>query len=453
MKRKAIGFLNEWIESAHRLPLVIKGARQVGKTWLVRHFAESIGKKLIEINFEQDVSFATLFDSNQPKQILINLSGSLGIEIDPENCILFLDEIQEVPHLYEKLRWFADDMPELPVITAGSLLEVVVSDRRMSKPVGRINYMYLEPFSFEEFLLASGKDTLCTLLRDFTLRSSIPLHTHNILTALFKDYVFVGGMPAAIKVWVKTQSLNAVSQVHRDLLETYREDFDVYSGRLTAKRLNDVFSQVPRLLGKKFIYREIDKKIRIDSIKKALTLLCKARICHKVKASAANGVPLDVEIRERYFKVLFIDVGLCSSMLKLSYNQIRTTEELDLVNSGGIAEQVVGQLLRTINPLYEDPELYYWLITEDAGNAELDYVIQHRADVVPIEVKAGSAGRLRSLHMFMSIKKRSYAVRIFSGPAQTDEIDVIIPSGESVNYTLHSLPFYLTEQIQRLLED
>lgn len=453
MKRKASLFLEKWLVQAYRKPLVIRGARQVGKTWLVRDFAASQGKQLIEINFEKERQTATLFESNNPQEILLNLSEKVGRKIQPHTSILFLDEIQAAPTLYEKLRWFAEDMPELPVIAAGSLLEVIVMDNVISMPVGRINYMYLEPLSFEEFLEALGHEILCESLQRVTFASQIPLYTHEHLSKLLKEYIIVGGMPIAINVWKDTQSLEAVGQSHQDLLKTYRDDFRIYSGRLAEERLDEVFTKVPLLLGKKFIYRDINKDVRIPAIKKSLELLCKARVCHKIEATAANGLPLGAEVHSKYFKTIFLDIGLCSSMLKLSLSLLRTTEEIDLINSGGIAEQLVGQALRTLPPFYEEPSLYYWLKTDSQSNAEIDYVIHHGTNIVPIEVKAGLSGRLKSLHLFMQLKKRSYAVRVSSAQMEARIVKHKGPDGRPVEYTLYTVPFYLLEQINRLLDN
>jgi uncharacterized protein len=451
MKRARLSFLKDWLASANRKPLVIRGARQVGKTWLVRRLAQVENKNLIEVNLERRPEFVSLFDSNDPQRILLHLETVFNQSIDPQTSLLFIDEIQAAPELMAKLRWFAEDLPELPVIAAGSLLEFILSEHVFSMPVGRINYMHLEPLSFEEFLLASDKNMLVEYLKTYHMEMEIPKMIHQQLITLFKEYVIVGGMPAAVSSWVDKHSLISVNQVQHDLMATYRDDFAKYSGRIATRELDAVMMSIPKHLGQKFIFTKVDTAIKIPTIKQSLNLICTARICHRVFGCAANGVPLGAELQEKYLKVIFLDVGLCSAALGLSLNQLNEAEEVILINKGGIAEQITGQGLRSIDPPYVEPALYYWHREEKGSSAEIDYVIQHGNSVVPIEVKAGSTGGLKSLHLFMSLKHLPLAVRINSDiPSQT-LVKVKDHAGNPIEYTLLSLPFYLIDQLHRLL--
>lgn len=452
MKRMALNYLQEWLVGYKRLPLVMRGARQVGKTWLVREFARVAGKKLIEINLERQTEMIAAFAINDPKEILAKLSTKLGTAIEPSNCILFIDEIQAAPEIFAKLRWFAEDMPELPVIAAGSLLEFVLGIYPMSMPVGRITYMYLEPLSFEEFLLAQGKEDFVSSIKKFTWKEGIYELTHTKLMKCFKEYLIVGGMPAAVHSWITKQSFSEVSRVHRDILQTYKDDFPKYSSRIPATYLNEVLQEIPQSLGQKFVYSDVNRQVSHTIIKNALELLVQALVCHKVQATAANGAPLGAGLLRHYTKIIMLDVGLSSSALNLSLANLESIEELDLVNKGGIAEQVVGQLLRTINPLFMKPELYYWISTEKFASAEVDYVIQHGIKLVPVEVKAGTTGTLKSLHRFMLLKERSLAVRINSALPLISQVDVKDTLGNPVKYELRSIPFYLIGELHRLLD-
>ncbi|MBA2368998.1 MAG: ATP-binding protein [Candidatus Protochlamydia sp.] len=452
MRRTAINFLQKWFSSDNRKPLVIRGARQVGKTWLVRHFAKETGKKLIEINLEKYPRLASSFSSNEPGIILKSLSYDFETTIDPSKSILFIDEIQAVPELFAKLRWFAEDMPELAVISAGSLLEFVLGKQEFSMPVGRISYMYLEPFSFEEFLLALQKPELIAQIKEFNWSEIITEFTHEKLMSLFKEYIIVGGMPAAVQSWVSKNSISDVSQIHNDILHTYRDDFGKYSGRVPSQRLQEVITAVPRNLGQKFVYTRINPNVRLPLIKEALDLLCQAKVCHRIVASSSNGVPLGAELLNHYFKVILLDVGLSSADLGLSLAELASIEELTLINKGGIAEQVVGQLLRTINPIYQEPALYYWVNSDKDSSAEIDYAIQHGSKVIPIEVKAGKTGTLKSLQRFMSLKGLNLAVRINSAPPSLVEVNLKDTQGEHVQYQLRSIPFYLIGELHRLLQ-
>jgi len=451
MQRTCTHFLKEWLASPTRKPLVIRGARQVGKTWIVRNFAHAQGKKLIEVNLEKNPKLASAFSSNEPSVIIQRLQMDLETAIDPAKCLLFIDEIQEVPELFAKLRWFAEDMPELPVIAAGSLLEFVLGKQDFSIPVGRISYMYLEPLSFEEFLLAQERPELLAGVKEFTWEKGISEFTHEKLMDLFKEYLIIGGMPAAVYSWITKRSISGVAQVHNDIMQTYRDDFGKYSRRIPPAQLNEVLTAVPPNLGKKFVYSKVNQNVRIPVIKESLELLTQAKLCHYVIASSSNGIPLGAELLPSYIKVILLDVGLSSSDLGISLGQLASVNEVDLINKGGIAEQVTGQLLRTIFPFYQEPALYYWLSTDKNGSAEIDYVIQHGSKVIPIEVKAGTIGTLKSLHRFMHLKKLNLAVRINSAMPSISDMNVKDTQGTPVQYQLRSIPFYLIGELHRLL--
>jgi len=265
---------------------------------------------------------------------------------------------------------------------------------------------------------------------------------------IVKEYLIVGGMPAAVSSWAKEQSPDIVNQIHFDLLATYRDDFAKYSGRLTTDRLEEIMSSVPHQLGKKFVYRNVNSEVSTVPLKQALDLLTKAGICHRIVSTAANGMPLGAESDERFSKVIMLDCGLCSAALGLSLHHLRSASEISLINSGGMAEQLVGQLLRTINPPYIPPSGYYWQREKKGSDAEVDYIIQHEDQLIPIEVKAGTIGTLKSLHQFMKEKKKSIAVRINSDFPRYYNKDT---SESSIEYNLLSLPFYLVGQLHRLI--
>lgn len=452
MRRDRTLSLVHWLNSKARKPLIIRGARQVGKTWLIRDLAQSQERRLLELNFEKRPDLESLFSSNDPKEIIINIAASTGSKIEPSKAILFLDEIQAAPHLLEKLRWFAEDMPELPVIAAGSLLDFTLAKHEFSMPVGRIGYLYLEPLSFEEFLDAVGEHELRTYLESYDWNLNIPAAIHSQLMKAIKEYLVVGGMPAAVSTWTTEKAPDAVTQIHFDLLTTYRDDFAKYSGRLTVDRLEDVMSSVPRQLGKKFVYKDANSEVSTAPLKQALDLLSKARVCHRIVSTSANGLPLGAEADERFLKVIMLDCGLCGTTLGLSLHQLRSVSEISMINSGGMAEQLVGQLLRTVTPAYIPPSLYYWQRGKKGAEAEIDYIIQHENQVIPIEVKAGTTGTLKSLHQFMKEKKKLTAVRINSDVPRLGPIQVRDSLGSSIEYHLLSLPFYLLGQLHRLIK-
>ena len=449
MKRNQTAFLINWINSKPHKPLIIRGARQVGKTWLIRDLASSLQKKLVELNFEKRPDLESLFKSNDPREILYNISTVMNINIDPSTSILFLDEIQAVPHLFEKLRWFAEDLSELPVVAAGSLLDFALAKHEFGMPVGRIGYLYLEPLSFKEFLDAIGQHELRVYLENYNWHINIPNIIHTQLMKFIKEYIIVGGMPAAVSSWATKKSPDIINQLHFDLLSTYRDDFTKYNGRLSIEHLESIMSSIPRQLGKKFTYSDVNYEAKSAPLKQALDLLTKARICHKVIKTAANGLPLGAEINEKFLKMILLDCGLCNASLGLTLHQLESISEISMVNSGGIAEQLTGQLLRTIYPFYVDPSLYYWTREKIGSQAEVDYVIQHENQIIPLEVKAGKTGTLKSLHQYMKEKKKLNAIRINSDIPSRTHIKLNDPS--NVEYSLLSLPFYLLEELPRLI--
>lgn len=452
--RTSLVFLRKWLFTPQRKPLVIRGARQVGKTWLVRRFAELEGKDLVEVNLEKKPQLAELFESNNPSEIIEKLARRLQIQIDPERSLLFIDEIQEKPALYGKLRWFAEDMPQLPLIAAGSLLEFIFSDENVRVPVGRIGYMYLEPMSFVEYLLANGQKGLVDEIQEYTWNKEIHAIIHDEIMRYCKEYIYVGGMPAAVSSWVRDRSVDELDAIKNGIISSYRDDFRRYGARIDPEVLDRVLGAVPKELARKFVYSKVDEHLRFETIKKAFNLLCTARVIHKIIHTSANGIPLRAESNEKFFKAIVLDVGLCSSLLGLSLDHLENITDIELINKGEMAEQLAGQLLRTIDKPYIDSQLYYWCRPEKGASAEIDYVIAHDSTVVPVEVKAGTSGLLKSLHFFMEEKKLKRAVRISSGPPQKTIIKVknAKHTGE-IRYELLSMPFYMVSELHRLIKE
>ncbi len=452
MERARLQDLKNWLKSPDRKPLVIRGARQVGKTWLVRQLAHWAELELIEFNFEDKKQDASLFRTNDPQVTLQEIGASRNITIYPANSLLFLDEIQSAPELLEKLRWFAEKMPELAVIATGSLLDFSLDTHSFSMPVGRISYLYLEPLSFEEFLLAKKNHGLLEYIQKYQITSeTVPETIHKQLMTLFKEYLIIGGLPAAVASWIKTQSLSDVSKIHHDLITNYRDDFGKYRGRLAIERLEEIMISIPKQLAQKFTYQQANANVHSTQLKHALNLLNKARICHPVISSHANGVPLAAETNDKYFKEIFIDVGLCCAQLGITLNEVQSISEINMINKGGIAEQSAGQILRTVFPYYIDPSLFCWMRTIPGSSAEIDYVLQHQNIVIPVEIKSGTTGSLKSLHYFMGQKKFHFAVRINSDYPSSINVDLKNTLGLAVKYQLLSLPFYLLGQIHRFI--
>jgi len=446
MKRSASKFLDQWIKDIKRKPLVLRGARQVGKTWLVRDLAQRHGLKLIELNMERQPELAEHFRANDPRRAVSDLSADLGISISPETCLLFIDEVQATPQLLAFLRWFREEMPEMPVVAAGSLLDFALREHAFSMPVGRISYCYLEPISFYEFLDASGNELLKTALIAAGESLDVAPRLHQRALELFSEYCLVGGLPEVVSDWLAKRDDERRLQLQRDLLTTYRDDFNKYRGRISSDLLRGVMDALPRQLGGRFVYSHVDRESKHRDLKQALELLSLARVCHRVEHTAANGLPLGSETNPGLFKVILVDIGLAAVQLGLSRLDLRDLDTVVWANKGGIAEQFVGQHLRCLSQAYEDPGLFYWQRTE-GRQAEIDYVIQHGSYVVPVEVKAGKAGSMKSLHAFMQAKQLSCALRLDINPPSSQMVDVKTTTSKSVKYRLISLPLYMVESI------
>ncbi len=450
MKRSASVFLDGWIKDQNRKPLVLRGARQTGKTWLVRDLAQRHGRKLVELNMERRPELADHFRSNNARLAISDLAADLGVSISPETSLLFIDEVQATPHLLAFLRWFREDMPEMPIVAAGSLLDFALRDHEFSMPVGRIAYCYLEPVSFYEFLDASGNEPLRSTLAAAAQSLDLTPRLHQRALELFAEYCLVGGLPEVVADWIAKRDDGRRLQLQRDLIATYRDDFNKYRNRIPVDLLRRVMDAVPRQLGGRFVYSHVDAEAKHRDIKQALELLRLARVCHRVEHTAANGLPLGAETNPRTFKAILLDVGLASVHLGLSRLDLKDLNAVVWANKGGLAEQFVGQHLRCLSPAYEEPGLFYWQRTE-GRQGEIDYIIQQGSHLIPVEVKAGKAGTMKSLHAFMHAKQLRNALRLDINPPSVQNLDTQTTTGESVRYRLLSLPLYMVESIPAAL--
>ncbi len=451
MERDALQDLETWMSRTRRKPLVIRGARQVGKTTLVRLFAARCFESLAEVDFERDPSLADLFAGNQPRATLRNLEVYLGQAVVPGRTLLFLDEIQAAPQVFSALRYFYEDLPEMHVVAAGSLLELVLEEPAFPVPVGRIEYLYLGPMSFEETLLAAGDEHLMEFLREHELGTEIPPPIHQRLMSRVRTFLIVGGMPDAVQAYLEGDSFRESEIVKRSILSTFHDDFGKYRRRVPADRIRKVFERLPHLVGAKFKYVHVDRGERAKDLGDALRLLCLARVAYRVRRTAANGVPLGAEADERYFKALCLDVGMMTTATGLTILELEGTDELLSVGRGAATEQFVGQHLLYSAPSWEEPQLYCWAREKRGAESEVDYVISQGSTVVPVEVKAGRTGTLKSLHVFLREKKRHLGVRLSGAPLSFLRTTTSLSDGRNVPFHLLSLPLYLVGQVRRLL--
>jgi predicted AAA+ superfamily ATPase len=449
LTRSAEKHLDAWYQKRGRKPLVIRGARQVGKSTLVRRFAGNKGLVLNEINLERHLYLDTIFKSLDMDLIIKEMDGLTGRNLQAPGSILFLDEIQATPHAIQALRYFYENKPDIPVICAGSLLEFALADHHFSMPVGRIEYYHLGPLTFGEFLNAV-EPRMVSYCTGFHVNHDIPATAHEKLLNRQREYLFVGGMPEAVSEYVEKGGLTDVTAVHRSIAETYQDDFSKYARQKDLVLLQKVFRQIPRIIGQKIKYSNISKEEKSREVKSIIDLLVKARVCHQVFHSHCSGVPLMADINENVYKLLFMDVGMAAFLTGLDWIALRALDDPALVNEGKLAEQFVGQHL--INP-FEPPRLTYWLREAKSANAEVDYVTASGNQVLPIEVKAGKSGALKSLQQFALCKHASMCIRFDLNPPNIGQITHAARVSDPITCTLLSLPLYLVEELPRLLEE
>lgn len=452
MFRSTICDLQNWQTKSNRKPLVIRGARQVGKTYLIRQFGRECFQNTVELNFEKQADLAQLFVSKDPKQILPLIELQYNATINPGQTLLFLDEIQAAPQVFEALRYFFEERPDVHVIAAGSLLEFALEEPSFAVPVGRIEYLYLGPMSFEEFLLAQGKDRLVSFINSFEFPATIPDPLHHQLLDAVRQYLVVGGMPASVSAYSRSATLADTESEKQSILETFVEDFGKYARRSDPNRLRKVFTRLPLLIGQRLKYANIDRDDQARNLAHALSLLGKALVAYRVHHSACNGVPLRAEIKETVFKPLFLDVGLMASACGLNLLDFTRAADVLQINQGSICEQFVGQHLLYSQPCFVRPELFFWMREKRSSNAEVDYVISMGTKIIPIEVKAGRTGTLKSLQVFLNTKGQKMGVRLNSAPPTWHTANYALPEMSDQSFELVSLPFYLVGQVRRLLE-
>ena len=457
LQRRESGHLETWAARRPHKPIVIRGARQVGKSTLVREFARRAGLTMLVVDFERNPELREAFAGRDPVRILALLKLLTGKTAAAGTHLLFLDEIQAAPEALAALRYFHEEMPDLHVLAAGSLLEFALAQAPFPMPVGRVEYMHLGPMHFEDFVTAMGEANLADHLRGFSLRDvekdALPPALHRKCLDLLRRYWVVGGLPEAVAAFVSAGGLDfePASRVLQGIVGTYRDDFAKY-GR-ARDRIRMVFDKLPHLVARKFKYVEVSREHRAAEISAALEHLCMARVASKVFRTAANGVPLAAEINERFFKCLHVDVGLMCAALGLDLLDLERERDPTLVNRGAVAEQFVGQHLLYAEAAYRTPALHYWARETRNAAAEVDYVIAVGSRVVPVEVKAGATGTLRSLHQFSREKSPRIAVRFSGDPPTLFQESRKRPDGTAVHYDLLSLPLYLVGQAHKLIRE
>ncbi len=399
MFKRIIDFhLEKWKNDPFRKPLLLRGARQVGKTYAVRKLGEQFSS-FVEVNFERLERAISLFEGDLiPEKIILALSLLLKTSIIPGETLLFFDEVQEAPRAILALRYFYEEMPNLHVIAAGSLLEFAIA--KVGVPVGRIAMLYMYPLSFLEYLVATGNSLIGQEILHHSVGVPMEEVIHKKILDLLGEYLSIGGMPEAIARWIQTHHPASALDVLQQIAATYRQDFEKYARKAQIKHLEQLFRQIPPLVGKKFSYKEIHGEYRKRELAPALELLERANIIHIIRHSSGQGIPIGAETDFDTFKVIYLDIGLCQAILgsDISIWFLQPLEGFE--NRGEIAEGFIGQeLICYANPHYK-AEIYFWKRKEKNSSAEVDYLIQRNEHILPIEVKSGHGSTLRSLHLF-----------------------------------------------------
>lgn len=394
--------LKEWVSSESRKPIILRGARQVGKTFAVRKLGATF-KNYIEINFEESPHLKRIFGENEsldPVRIIRDLSSALNQAIVPGETLLFFDETQVCPKVIIALRYFYEKMPTLHVIAAGSLLDFAIE--KVGIPVGRTEFYYLYPVSFLEYLKADGANIMIETILNHNVNEPISEVVHDRILEKLREYLAIGGMPEVVASWVKKKDPVECSKIHHTILNSYRQDFGKYATEYQIKYVELIFENAAKQLGKKFKFSDLEGDFRKRELAPALELLAKAGVLHRIYQSTGQGIPIGATAHPDKFKVMMLDVGLTQALLGLNLSDWFLNPQSAFINRGALVEAFVGQELLTYSEHYIESKLYYWQRDVKGSEAELDFLLQLQAKIIPIEVKSDRGRTFKSMHLFMN---------------------------------------------------
>jgi uncharacterized protein len=431
--------LKSWKNQQDRKPLLLRGARQIGKSYTVEKFGKENFTNLVLINFEINKIAHTSFESLEPAKIIQSLALTQQVSIEPGKTLLFLDEIQECPNAITALRYFKERLPELHVIAAGSLLEFTLNEEAFHMPVGRVESLYMKPCSFTEFLTNTDDKALTDYLETATLQEGIDQAIHLRLLEKLREYFILGGMPEVLSSYKQHKDFQRCQKIQAALFESYPRDFGKYGKKVNAHNLQAIYQHIPNVIAQRFIYSHVNADIPIRDLKPALQSLIYAGLVYPLYQTAASGLPFNATMNAKKFKLLFLDIGLCKYSSELDA-QIYTENDLVLLDKGTLAEQFVGQELLAYKENYRQSSLYYWEREKAGSSAEVDFVINVGSKIYPLEVKSGKTGRLKSLQVFMNEKNLKYGVRISQHPLGLDK-------------NILSVPLYMISQLPRIIQE
>ncbi len=451
MIRRYENELSDWLKKNNRKPLVIRGARQVGKSTLVRQFAKANNLRLFEVNLERHHQLREVIEKLDPSKIIqeVEFICNQG-RLSTKDSLLFFDEIQGLPKALQCLRYFYEEIPELPVISAGSLLEFVLANHSFSMPVGRIDYFHIGPVDWQGYLIAKGETQIVELLNNYKLDDNFPISAHQRLLNLLREYLLVGGMPEVCQAYIDSNSFESAFDIQNSIFQTYRDDFSKYATGNDLMRLQKILDYLGRGIGEKVKYVNIDRDTQARELQKSMQLLLNAGVIFRAVHSHADGLPLRAQTSDRVFKLYCLDLGLFNRTCNLNF--INEKEMLDqrFINEGKLAEQFIAQQLYFSNTPKQKPELHYWLREGYTKNAEVDFLTTNSSRVVPVEVKAGKGGSLKSLIQFALEKKATVCCRFDLNPPSRQSVSYIL-NRKNIKFELISLPLYFCREMDRLL--
>lgn len=434
MERFAMEKLISWKDSKYRKPMIIRGARQVGKTWLMKEFGKREFEKVAYINFDQNTRMKGIFEGDlNIERLILALSAETGVSINADNTLIIFDEVQEVPRALTSLKYFNENAPEYAIVAAGSLLGVALH-KGTSFPVGKVDFLDLYPLNYKEFLLALGEERFVEILD----RDDIPMITtfKEKYIERLKEYYFIGGMPEVVYDFVRNKDFNRVREIQNNLLNYYQQDFSKHAPNILVPRLNMVWNSIPMQLAKenkKFIYGQLREGARAKDFELAIQWLEDCGLIHKVERISKPGLPLKAYMDLSAFKIYLSDVGLLSAMGELSVQAIVDGNRIFTEFKGALTEQFVLQQLISQLGLHA----YYYSAEKSRG--EVDFLVQGNSSIIPIEVKAEENLQAKSLKAFVEKYKPKYAVRTSMSDYREET-------------WLINIPLYHIDRVKKLVE-
>ncbi|NCC62475.1 MAG: DUF4143 domain-containing protein [Verrucomicrobiae bacterium] len=399
MKRLITDQLIEWKSRRNRKPLIIRGARQVGKTHSITEFGVRYFEHYVKIDFEKQIQIRKVFEGDlSPKRLVNLIELETDVDIVAGETLLFLDEIQLCPRALVALRYFHEEMPDLHVIAAGSLLEFEME--HISFPVGRVEFMYMYPLTFEEFLINLGQERLHANRPRLFDENPVENVIHNRLLEKIREFFVVGGMPEAVSIYIETASYKEVHQIHDNLVNALVQDMLKYEKYIENDLIREILEKIPRHIGAAIKYSTLSCSASIYKIKQVLNTLEKALLVTSLQSSSGAGLPLGGTINKSSFKLCMLDIGLMQFLCGFSPRDIIQSEDLLATYKGSLCEQFVGQELKAAGGS-QNNKLFYWSRAKKSSSAEVDYLIVREGRIYPLEIKHGPAGRLKSLHRYL----------------------------------------------------